>query len=110
MTRGSRISQIMTANHLVSRLDLPFGTIRVGMNTSSAGHRGVQSLIDAVGSADFVRVRVGIGPKTKAADAFVLEHWTAEEEEKLADVIANAIQATKMIIQEGPEKAGQKYH
>src|SRR3989344_3575305 len=60
-------------------LDLPFGTIRISKNLSSGGHKGVQSVIDSIGSNDFVRVRLGIGPKTSDAETFVLEKWTREE-------------------------------
>ena len=68
-------------------VDLPFGTIRATDSSSAAGHNGVQSLVDILGSQDFHRIRVGV--ETRASredlptDAFVLQNFTADELSKL---------------------------
>lgn len=78
-------------------IDLPFGTIRVSKNVSSAGHRGVQSTIDELGTQDFTRIRIGIRPPSFAkgfggqAEKFVLEKFSKIEEKQLKQIIIKAI-------------------
>ncbi len=79
--------------------DLPFADVRIKTGGSSAGHKGVQSIMDSLGaSAEFFRVRVGIGrpnhPDIQLED-FVLQPWTKQEEEKLDSVITSAITEIK---------------
>ncbi len=75
--------KIPATNILVvhDELDIEFGKIRSKIGGSSAGHNGIQSIIDTIGS-DFSRLRIGIGPKTPeqidSAD-FVLQKFTAKE-------------------------------
>ncbi len=68
-------------------VDLPFGEIRVTDSSSSAGHNGVQSLIDNLGTQDFHRVRVGIETRASrtetSTDAFVLQNFTEDELSKV---------------------------
>lgn len=67
---------------LHDELDLAAGTIRLAFESRSAGHNGVQSIIDALGTNAFHRVRIGIGPKPEnvEADVFVLAKMSDEEE------------------------------
>ncbi len=78
--------------------DIPFGTIKFKQGGSSAGHNGMQSIIDQFPKGTpIARVRVGIGRPIHAdipLDAFVLQTWTAEEEKKLPDLITQTIQLT----------------
>lgn len=72
------------ADHLIvihDDMDFPLGTVKVQRNRSSAGHNGVQSIIDARGTKDFIRVRVGVGPRPAQVpgDKFVLQRFTASE-------------------------------
>lgn len=63
-------------------IDLLLGTIRVSKNIGSAGHKGVQSIIDELKTKNFSRIRIGILPKTgkpKNVEKFVLEKFTNEE-------------------------------
>jgi PTH1 family peptidyl-tRNA hydrolase len=82
-------------------IDLPFGTIRVSENISSAGHKGVQSIIDELGTQDFIRFRIGIRPrwdrrsqrgKKVDTERFVLEKFTKEEKKQLKEIIEKAIE------------------
>lgn len=63
-------------------LDLPLGTIKISTGSSAAGHKGVQSVIDALGTKDFTRARMGIGrppdPTTDHAD-FVLQKFDVHD-------------------------------
>ncbi len=68
--------------------DLELGQFRVQSNRSSAGHKGVQSLINEIGSQGFFRLRVGIGhpPAEVEANDYVLEHFSPQEQ-KILDSI-----------------------
>jgi len=85
-------------------LDLPFGTIRVRTKGSSGGHRGVQSIIDTIGSNEFLRVRVGIGrdPKLDPVD-YVLGRWNKEQLPYIDHMITHAADAVESLIKEGVE-------
>lgn len=66
-------------------LDIPLGEFRLQFNRSSAGHRGVQSVIDELGSPAFWRLRVGIGrpPAGETVDDFVLGRFSLKEQQIL---------------------------
>ena len=91
-------------------IDLLFGTLRIGQYTSSGGHKGVQSVIDAFGGSIFARIRLGIGPKTSDAETFVLEKWTQEEQAKLNETLNRALEAIKTVVTEGLEKAASRFN
>jgi PTH1 family peptidyl-tRNA hydrolase len=76
-------------------MDLPLGVIRVRARGSSGGHRGVQSLIDCLGSSDFPRIRIGIGRPPAGVDAatYVLSPFQQDEEELLEEVLERAVAA-----------------
>lgn len=77
--------------------DLPFGDIRFKQSGSSAGHRGMESIMDTIGKGNSIaRVRFGIGrpsnPDVPLED-FVLTKWTSAEQAALSDHIQKAIEA-----------------
>ena len=49
-------------------LDFPLGTMRIHTRRSSAGHNGIESIIGALGTQDFLRIRIGVAPERKVAD------------------------------------------
>ncbi|MBI2042670.1 MAG: aminoacyl-tRNA hydrolase [Candidatus Nealsonbacteria bacterium] len=64
-------------------IDLPLGEYKISRGQGSAGHKGVQSIIDELGTKDFNRIRLGICPasgKPSNVEDFVLQKFTAEEE------------------------------
>lgn len=77
-------------------LDLPPGSARLKRKGSSAGHRGLQSIIESVGSGDFLRIYIGVGrPDTKGnVVQYVLETPAAEEAALINSCIASAAEAT----------------
>jgi PTH1 family peptidyl-tRNA hydrolase len=82
-------------------LDLPFGELRLQFGRSSAGHHGVDSVIEALGTNAFWRLRVGIGPRGEVAgDQFVLERFSYVEEDKLEAVIKEAREKIKEWLKE----------
>lgn len=90
-------------------LDLPLGSVRVRTNTSSGGHNGVQSIIDAFGSSDFVRVRIGIGPKVGDAKKFVLRPWSKNQQAAVAAAVKKTADAIELLLTEGLNKASAHY-
>ncbi len=78
-------------------LDLPFGTVRVSFNSSSAGHRGVESIIERLGTKEFHRLRLGVGrpPEPIPAEAFVLQPFSAEEQKALPEILSQAVATLK---------------
>lgn len=80
--------------------DLPFGTIRLRSTGSSAGHNGVQSIIDHLGTTDFTRVRIGIAAHYPIKDTsdFVLRKFSSAEEEQMPELLAAATDAVETAI------------
>jgi len=59
--------------------DLPLGMGRFRLAGSAGGHNGVQSVIDHLGTQEFARLRLGVGPFTRPLHEFVLQEWTDDE-------------------------------
>lgn len=92
-------------------LDLPFGRIRMRQRGGSGGHRGLQSIIDAVGHSEVPRLRVGIGrPDDAGTVDYVLGPWNAEEREGLSDVIDTAAEAVLNAVRKGVVAAMNQYN
>jgi PTH1 family peptidyl-tRNA hydrolase len=92
-------------------LDLEPGHVRVKVGGGDGGHRGVASCILLLGSADFVRVRIGIGkdPEWDGAD-YVLSRIRQEHVEPLRDGIARAAAAIETIITRGVRQAMNEFN
>lgn len=85
-------------------IDLPLGTIRVSKNISSAGHKGIQSIIDELGTKNFTRIRIGIQPKIgkpQNVEEFVLKRFTKEEGKRIQKIIKTAIKIIEKGLKEG---------
>lgn len=84
--------------------DLPLGTEKIQYNRTSAGHNGVQSVIDALGTKEFLRLRIGIGPVPEhiPTETFVLHTFSEKELAKLQKtVFPRAIHAVQNLYREG---------
>lgn len=80
-------------------LDFPLGKFKVQKDRSSAGHKGVQSIIDEIGTQDFTRVRIGIGQEDKMRGAsYVLSKFTTEEKDVLQKIAVQIMEEVKKII------------
>ncbi len=88
-------------------LDLPFGTLRLRAKGGSGGHKGLKSIIQHLGSEEFPRLRVGIGrpPNRMEPADFVLQPFSAREEEEMALVREEAADAIEVWVQEGIQRA-----
>lgn len=92
-------------------VDLPLGKIKIAVDRGSAGHKGVESIMQALASKNFVRIRVGVGKDKKVAtDRFVLAPFMLWERSKVSRVVKKAVEALVMILKEGAEKAAGKYN
>ena len=78
-------------------VDLPFNTIKLAVGSSAAGHNGVQSIIDNLGTQEFQRIRIGVETRATRAelptDAFVLQNFTDDELRALDQEIFPKIKA-----------------
>ncbi len=88
-------------------LDLPLGTIRIRQRGSSAGHNGIESIMGALGTEEFVRVRLGIAPDHPVRDgaAYVLSQFKKAQYEAVDRELDTAADAVEMIVGEGAAKA-----
>jgi len=92
-------------------LDLPFGRIRLRPGGSSAGHKGLQSVIEHLGTDRVPRLRVGIGrPEHGSTVSYVLSRFRPEEERVLPDVIALAANAALSWYKDGIDAAMNMYN
>ena len=88
-------------------LNLPFGRIRVRSRGSAGGHHGLESVISALGSEEFARVRLGVGEEEMPEDKaeFVLSEFPPGHEEVLSDIVRRAAAAVRVILSEGVDQA-----
>lgn len=101
-------------------LDLPIGSIKIVFNRGSGGHRGVESIMRAIKTEGFVRIRIGVSPKTakglaKKPDSskvndFILKKLGAADEKLLKSVYKKVSDALAMIVSEGRERAMGAYN
>jgi PTH1 family peptidyl-tRNA hydrolase len=84
-------------------LDLPPGTLRLRPEGGSGGHKGMQSIIEQLGSSDFARLRIGIGrpPGQMDAAAYVLQDFSADEVPLIGKALERAAAAIETWLVEG---------
>lgn len=83
-------------------VDLEFGKVRLAFGGSSAGHRGVESAIESMGTPDFNRLRIGVGrPVVGEVESFVLLDFLPEEKAKLGPVIELGVGAVDSYLDGG---------
>lgn len=87
-------------------LDLEFGRIRLRPSGSSAGQRGLKSIIEALGANEFARLRIGIGrPNNIDAASYVLSSFAKREKEGLKEIISRACDCCEIWVKYGTAKA-----
>jgi PTH1 family peptidyl-tRNA hydrolase len=93
-------------------LDLPVGRIRLRPAGSAGGHRGMQSIITHLGSAEFPRLRVGIGRPPGRMDpaVYVLKSFSSEQAAEMAFVRPRAVDAIEAWLAFGIEAAMNQYN
>jgi len=97
---------------LHDELDIPFDTIRLKSGGGHGGHNGIRDIASAIGTPDFVRVRIGIGrpPGRQDAAEFVLKPFTGAEREVLPSLLSDAADATELVITDGLLAAQARFH
>jgi PTH1 family peptidyl-tRNA hydrolase len=102
-------------------IDLPVGTIRIVFDRGSGGHRGVDSIVRAIKTRAFVRVRVGVVPTTPtgklkkpsgegAVHDFILKQLTKKDRDVLDEAVVYAAKATEAVVEFGSTYAMQHYN
>jgi PTH1 family peptidyl-tRNA hydrolase len=88
-------------------LALPFGSIRLRSRGSAGGHNGLKSIIGAIGTNEFMRLRIGIQPEHPISDAkkFVLDEFSRSEREELPEILERAAEALRSVLRDGIAKA-----
>lgn len=91
---------------------LPSGRLRIRARGSHGGHNGMKSIISAIGTQEFVRLRIGIGrPEGRVGDVdHVLSKPTVEERKAIDEGVDRAIDAIVMTLTEGVERAMNVYN
>ncbi len=93
-------------------IDLPLGTQRLRPDGGAGGHKGMQSIIQQLGTNEYPRLRLGIGrpPGRKGAAAYVLKDFSGEEAEFLPVYLDRGIEAILTFVTDGIDTAMNKYN
>jgi PTH1 family peptidyl-tRNA hydrolase len=101
--------------------DLPVGVIRINHASGAAGHKGIKSIIDALGTKDFLRFRLGIHPigqtfftalfkRITSIEKFVLKNFDKEEAKMAGEAIQRTGQAIETALRDGPAQAMNEFN
>lgn len=101
--------------------DLAYGKFRISHDRGDGGHNGVKSIIESLGTKEFIRIRIGVahkdtdGKEIKAihgeeVQGYVMGQVTEEEEELLRSIATQVLGAIKTITEEGYQKAMERYN
>jgi len=115
----SLVKSVKAAQRLIVIYDdfnLPLGRMRISYNRSSGGHNGVESIIKALKTEAFLRIRIGTAPSTAKGlaktphgddkiEKFILGPFKDEESKELKKVGKNVVEAVAMLVKEGKDKA-----
>jgi PTH1 family peptidyl-tRNA hydrolase len=92
-------------------VDLPVGKIKIVKERGSAGHKGVESVIKAIGNKGLIRIRIGIGgPKNTEAMKVVLKNFSEKDEKEKNKSIKNTVKALQSFIENGLEKTMNEFN
>ncbi len=101
-------------------LDLPLGKIKVRLGGAAAGHHGVESIINVLGTDQFIRVRLGVGNlrtqsgehkgQSISAEKFVLAPFMSKEKPQVKHMIKQALKALDLLLEKGLESAQNQFN
>ena len=93
-------------------LDIPAGEVRLKKGGGEGGHNGLRSISSALGTRDYLRVRVGIGRPPGRMDPadFVLRDFSTTEKKELPFLLGDAADAVETLVTQGLTAAQQKFH
>jgi peptidyl-tRNA hydrolase, PTH1 family len=97
---------------LIDETDLPWGMLRIRERGRNSTHNGLQSIISAVGTDEFLRVRLGVQPEKLWGDRkeYVLRTMGREERKAAEEMAVEAAEAVEMILTEGADKAMTRFN
>jgi PTH1 family peptidyl-tRNA hydrolase len=97
---------------IYDELDLPFGTIRIRQRGGTAGHNGMESIQGALGTDEFLRIRLGIAPERKISDGakYVLAPVRKAQDKVVDEMLDAAAQAVEVILKDGVAAAMNKFN
>jgi PTH1 family peptidyl-tRNA hydrolase len=109
-----RFYKIPQENLLVAydEVDLPFGILRLRPKGGSAGHKGIRSILERLGSQEIPRLRIGVSrpPGRMDAAAYVLQEFTSAEQAELAQILQTGVEAIQTFATEGLEAAMTRFN
>lgn len=93
-------------------LDIPAETVKIKFGGGHAGHNGLRDIISALGTNEYVRIRVGIGRPPGSMDTadFVLRNFSATEKKELPTTLEIAADAAEAVVRDGLTAAQQRFH
>ena len=93
-------------------MDLPLGRLRIRPRGGSGGHRGLQSIIDSLGTKDFARLRLGVGrpPSGWKPTGYLLGRLGKESRQRLDEAVERAVEAVETLLWRGIEEAMNHYN
>jgi len=109
MNESGKAVRALTKNSVVivhDDIDLALGKIKIVKDRGSAGHKGVESIIKAIGNENLIRIRIGIAPAGDVkADKIVLKKFSPDEQKIISETLSRAVSAIDLLISQGLEKA-----
>ena len=92
-------------------ISLNLGTLRFRANGSDGGHNGIKSIIQNLGTKNFDRLKIGIGPQPNIpSENYVLQNFPKEQHELLKEVLKKAILSIEYYLENGIEKTQNKFN
>ena len=90
---------------------LDLGRIRFRANGSDGGHNGIKSIIKHVGTKDFDRLKIGIGPQPNVpSENYVLQNFPKEQLDELKNILKTADEAIEFYLENGIQQAQNKFN
>ena len=97
---------------IYDEMELPLGRLRIRTQGSDGGHNGMKSIISVLGTQDFPRIRVGIGPpaENESSIPHVLGQFSSEEEPVVAGAVGRVVAAVASILEDGIDAAMSQFN
>ncbi|MDD5606461.1 MAG: aminoacyl-tRNA hydrolase [Candidatus Pacebacteria bacterium] len=107
--KNKKISQLIVVH---DDIDLKFGKIKIVKNRTSAGHKGIESIIQEIKTKNFTRIRIGISSEKKPlkTEFFVLKNFNFLERKKIENILEKSVLVMDSLINQGLEKTMNEYN
>lgn len=93
-------------------IDLPVGSLLIKSGGGSAGHKGIESIMNSLGDKGFIRLRIGVGKPDNKPEVtnYVLSKLRSHEREEILKIIQRAVEAIIEVIHNGVQSAMNKFN